>query len=74
MRRMHRVLVLLPLLGCAPLDRLRMSEPCQRLYDSCLNGCPKPPPMSDPAGGSDDFQIEIAACTHRCNEQAKACQ
>jgi hypothetical protein len=74
MHRMHRLLVLLPLLGCAPLDRLRMSEPCRALYDSCLNGCPKPPRMNDPAGGARDFQIEQAACTNRCNEQAKACK
>lgn len=59
-------LLLLALSGCAPLNTLGMSEHCRRLYDACLNGCPRPPAGTQ----SSALQFEIAACTRACNERA----
>jgi len=62
--------------GCATLNTANMSEPCARMYNDCLNVCERSRlPSSAPrtAGGSQDWQIEVARCTDDCNKQAKSC-
>lgn len=56
--------------GCAPLNPLTMREPCRTLYNECLNGCQKTTP---PRSGPTEWQIDLASCTNRCNDQARAC-
>ena len=58
--------------GCAPLFLAGKSESCRRLYDSCLNGCPQPRKDTDPY--THELQMDVAACTEQCNEQARACK
>lgn len=63
------------LLGaCAPLRLTNQSPHCQRLYDACLNACPKPPPPNPIAPQYNELQIEVARCTDRCNKDAQSCQ
>jgi hypothetical protein len=57
--------------ACAPLFLAGKSEHCRRMYDSCLNGCPQPPPNVDPY--TKDLQIDVASCTQQCNTQAQSC-
>lgn len=61
-------------LACAPLRLTGKSEHCQRMYDACLNACPQPPRADPIAPKYNDLQIDIAACTDRCNQDAKKCQ
>jgi hypothetical protein len=68
-----RWLLVLGLCGCATLNTAGMSESCKRLYDACLNTCPGASRDGRPVQGS-LTQMEIAACTDRCNEQARRCQ
>ncbi len=56
--------------GCATLNTMGMSPQCRDLYDSCLNGCPKP---NNRMGDHVDLDINTASCTNACNEQAKQC-
>ena len=66
-----RWLWLVMLGGCAPLNTLTMREPCQAVYNECLNGCQRTAPKQT---SPTDWQIDVAACTNRCNDQARACR
>ena len=57
--------------ACATLNTTGMSPACRDLYNACLNSCPQAP--SPQPGQLNQFHTETAACTDRCNTQAKAC-
>lgn len=67
-----RLLALLALTSsCATLNTAGMSAPCRDLYNACLNSCPQAPA---PAPGMlNDWHIDTAQCTDRCNAEAKRC-
>ncbi len=72
--------------ACATLNTSGMSAQCRDLYNACLNSCPQQSrrvagtdldslsksPSAIDSGGSLD--TETAACTHQCNDSAKACE
>jgi hypothetical protein len=57
--------------SCAPLHLVGKSEHCRKMYDACLNGCPRPAQNTDPY--THELQMDVAQCTLACNEQAKRC-
>lgn len=71
---MRKLLFLLALGSCATLNTWGMSERCKDLYNACLNGCPNPGARGNPPATGNDWQINVAECTDRCNKQAKSCK
>jgi hypothetical protein len=65
---------LLATTGCATLNTAGMSEPCKRLYNACLNGCPNAAAPSPAALNSMPVRTDVAQCVDECNKQAKSCQ
>lgn len=72
MARFAAVLAFAAGASCAPLHLLGKSEHCQKMYDACLNSCPKPKQSPDPY--VHDLQMDVAQCTQQCNEQANRCK
>lgn len=60
--------------GCATLNTAGMSESCRRLYDACLDGCPRANAPPDGSLAQTAWRTDVAACTDQCNQQAKHCQ
>jgi hypothetical protein len=67
-------LAALALGACATLNTAGMSETCRRLYDACLDGCPRAVAPPDGSLASTDWRLDTASCTNSCNEQAPRCQ
>ncbi len=68
---MKRVIVIVLFSSCATLNTMGMTPACRDLYNACLNTCPQAPAAAP--GQLTDLHIDTAACTDRCNSEAKRC-
>lgn len=61
--------------SCATISTAGMTEHCQRLYNACLNSCPQGSSVQ-PAGTMTNGmpQMDVASCTHACNQRARECK
>ncbi len=80
-----RSLLLFSLTACATLDAAQLSEPCRVTYNACLNTCPSADsrarrPAENPHGPQANYDTtnrlmtDVASCTQKCNDEAKACE